>query len=381
MPGLGTYRPLLIGLAWLAFAATVPLARRIPARVAVPVILAGAVAVPVAAAFGPPSGSDDVYRYVWDGRVQAAGINPYRYPPASTELVFLRDPGLWPAHETAWCVTSDDPSSDERLVPGCTLINRPAVPTIYPPVAQAYFFVVHVLSPAGALARPFQLAGVAVAIATTLLLLLAAQRRGADVRMVIAWAWCPAVALEAANNAHVDAVAVALAAAALVVLSRRHSAQPAGAESASKAAATTAAGGALLGLAIATKVTPVLLLPALVRRRPLLVVATAIGTVAAAYGPHLLTVGPDVIGYLPGYVQEEGYASGSRFGLLTLLVPERWAGLLAVVVLAAVAVAVARTTDADRPWLGGATMTGAALLVATPAYAGPSHLSGVSMRD
>ena len=254
-------------------------------------------------------------------------------------------------------------------MPGCTLINRPAVPTIYPPVAQAYFFVVHVLSPAGALARPFQLAGVAVAIATTLLLLLAAQRRGADVRMVIAWAWCPAVALEAANNAHVDAVAVALAAAALVVLSRRHSAQPAGAESASKAAATTAAGGALLGLAIATKVTPVLLLPALVRRRPLLVVATAIGTVAAAYGPHLLTVGPDVIGYLPGYVQEEGYASGSRFGLLTLLVPERWAGLLAVVVLAAVAVAVARTTDADRPWLGGATMTGAALLVATPAYA------------
>src|SRR5690606_856799 len=175
VPGLGTYaRPLLIGLAWLAFAAAIPLARRIPARVAVPVILAGAVAMPVAAAVGPPGGSDDVYRYVWDGRVQAAGINPYRYPPASTELVFLRDPGLWPAHETAWCVTSDDPSSDERLVPGCTLINRPAVPTIYPPVAQAYFFVVHVLSPAGALARPFQLAGAVVAIATTLLLLFAA---------------------------------------------------------------------------------------------------------------------------------------------------------------------------------------------------------------
>ncbi|MBX6750550.1 MAG: DUF2029 domain-containing protein [Micromonosporaceae bacterium] len=148
-----------------------------------------------------------------------------------------------------------------------------------------------------------------------------------------------------------------------------NSAQPAGAESASKTTATTAAGGTLLGLAIATKVTPVLLLPALVRRRPLLVLATVIGTVAAAYAPHLLAVGPDVIGYLPGYVQEEGYASGSRFGLLTLLVPDRWAGVLAVVVLAAVAVAVARTSDPDRPWLGGATMTGAALLVATPAYA------------
>ncbi|MBX6752312.1 MAG: hypothetical protein IRY85_22065, partial [Micromonosporaceae bacterium] len=224
-PGLGTYaRPLLVGLAWLAFAAAIPLARCTPVRVAVPVILAGAVAMPVAAAFGPPGGSDDVYRYVWDGRVQATGINPYRYPPASAELVFLRDPLLWPAHETAWCVPADDPaddpSGDERLVPGCTLINRPVVPTIYPPVAQAYFFAVHALSPVGALARPFQLAGAAVAIATTLLLLLAARSRGTDGRMVIAWAWCPAVALEEANNAHVDAVAVALAAAALVVLSR-----------------------------------------------------------------------------------------------------------------------------------------------------------------
>ena len=29
----------------------------------------------------PPFLSSDVYRYVWDGRVQAAGINPYRYIP------------------------------------------------------------------------------------------------------------------------------------------------------------------------------------------------------------------------------------------------------------------------------------------------------------
>jgi hypothetical protein len=320
-------------------------------------MLAGAVAMPVAAALAPPGGSDDVYRYIWDGRVQAAGIDPYEHPPASRELVFLRDPSLWPPSETAWCVGPDATGANgESLAAGCTLINRPAVPTIYPPAAQAYFWMVHTLSPDGTLARPLQLAGAAVAVATTLLLLGTARSRGADPRSVIAWAWCPAVALEAANSAHVDAVAVALTAVALLCV-RRPGPAP-----------VTAVGGALLGLAIATKVTPVLVLPALARRRPLLITAGAIAVIALLYLPHVLQVGPDVLGYLPTYLDQEGYAGGSRFSLLTLLVPASWAGPIALVLLAAVAVVVARTTDPDRPWLGAATMTGAALLVATPAY-------------
>lgn len=357
-PGLGTVaRPMLIGLAWLVFAAAILLVRRVPTRVAVPVILAGAVAMPVAAAFGPPTGSDDVYRYIWDGRVQAAGVDAYQYPPASPELVFLRDPLLWPPGPTAWCVAESDVAADgEPLIPGCTLINRPAVPTIYPPAAQAYFRAIHALSPAGALARPFQLAGAAVAIATTLLLYLSARSRGADTRSVIAWAWCPAVALEAANNAHVDAVAVALTAVALLWVRR-------------PGVVGAAGGGGLLGLAIATKVTPVLVLPALARRRPLIIAGTIVVVVSLLYLPHVLRVGSGVLGYLPGYLDEEGYASGDRFALLTLVLPRQWAGVVAVAVLAAVAVGVVRRTDPDRPWLGAATMTGAALLVTTPGYA------------
>ncbi len=33
-----------------------------------------------------PSLSDDYHRYLWDGRVQAAGINPYRYAPVDHAL-------------------------------------------------------------------------------------------------------------------------------------------------------------------------------------------------------------------------------------------------------------------------------------------------------
>jgi hypothetical protein len=245
----------------------------------------------------------------------------------------------------------------EPLAPGCTLINRPAVPTIYPPAAQAYFWAVHAVAPDPALARSFQFAGAAVAVATTLLLFFSARTRGADSRSVILWAWCPAVALEAANNAHVDALAAALTAGALLCVRRPG---PAG---------LTAAGGGLLGIAIATKVVPVLVLPALARRRPLLIALTATTVMALLYLPHLLPVGPGVLGYLPGYLDEEGYASGSRFALLTILLPDSWAAAAAAVLLGAVAVAVARTTDPDRPWLGAATMTGAAFVVATPNYA------------
>src|SRR6266851_747534 len=46
--------------------------------------------------FAPPYLSDDIYRYVWDGRVQAAGINPYRYIPADEHLQSLRDEAVYP---------------------------------------------------------------------------------------------------------------------------------------------------------------------------------------------------------------------------------------------------------------------------------------------
>ena len=46
--------------------------------------------------FSPPFLSTDIFRYVWDGRVQAAGINPYRYIPADPHLAFLRDLDIYP---------------------------------------------------------------------------------------------------------------------------------------------------------------------------------------------------------------------------------------------------------------------------------------------
>ena len=85
-------------------------------RSALIVILAGAVAMRLALLFVEPYLSTDIYRYIWDGRVQAAGINPYRYVPNAPELAQLRDAAIFP------------------------LINRANYAlTIYPPAAQAIF--------------------------------------------------------------------------------------------------------------------------------------------------------------------------------------------------------------------------------------------------
>jgi len=352
LPGVGgpARRVWFIGAAWLAFAAGALLVCRLPVRYAVVLIVAGGAILPLAAAATPPRSSDDLFRYEWDGRVQASGIDPYRYAPAATELTGLRDPWLWPERSN-WCVTERDAATaPEPLAHGCTLINRPTVHTIYPPGAQAYFFVVHWLFPPGT--RPWQLAAALLAMATTAVLLWGLPVLGADQRTAVWWAWCPAVAYEAGSNAHVDVLAALLTGLALVYLAR----------------ARTRTGSVLLGLAIATKLMPALVVPAVLRRRPILVLTACATTVVAVYLPHLLAVGTSVIGYLPGYLTEEGYATGTRFGLLTWLLPDAWATAVAVAALAAAAYVAATRADPDRPWPAAALTTGTALLVSAPTY-------------
>src|ERR1044072_6125467 len=60
------------------------------------IVIAFAVVFRLSILFAPPYLSDDIYRYIWDGRVQAAGINPYRYIPAAPELAQLRDDAIFP---------------------------------------------------------------------------------------------------------------------------------------------------------------------------------------------------------------------------------------------------------------------------------------------
>jgi hypothetical protein len=351
----------LVAVAWAAFAAAAWLLRGVTVRLAVGLVLAGGIALQVAAISAPPADSTDSYRYIWDGRVQAAGIDPYLYPPAAAGVAQLRNDFLWPpvpASRLHLCpharVNKQDP--ELSLVAGCAKLNRISVPTIYPPVAEGYFLAVQLAAPADDSTLPIQAAGAACATLTTLVLLLGLRRLGRDVRLAALWAWCPTVALEAGNNAHVDVLAVLLTAISLLVLAR------------ARTEGKAMLGGALLGLAIATKMTPVLVMPGVVRRAWQHIAVAAAAAIAVVYMPHLMAVGSRVIGFLPGYLNQQGYSTGTGFDIIALAVPGKPATVVAVALLAAIAFAIVKFGDPGQPWRGGLLMTAAALVICTPQF-------------
>jgi hypothetical protein len=279
-------------------------------RAALIVILVGAAGMRLALLYTEPTLSSDIYRYIWDGRVQAAGINPYRYVPAAPELAPLRDETIWP------------------------LINRAdyAV-TIYPPVAQALFLAVTRVSES---VTAMKLALVVFEAVSMLAMIALLKRLALPPARLAAYAWHPLPVWEIAGNGHVDAAMIALLLVGLLVFLNGR----------------TLLAGVLVTLGALVKPTGLLALPVFWRpwdwKLPLAVVATAL----AAYLPYL-SVGTGVIGFLPGYLEEEGFSDGSGFKLVWLL--ERLTGTLphsgaiyaglAGLVLAAMALAISRGAD------------------------------------
>ena len=343
------WRILLLLAPWgVLWALGVVFAFRLPPRAAVPAVLVVGTLLRLVALSGPPTLSDDLHRYAWDGRVQAAGIDPYRHPPTAPALRELREPWLWPDEGT--CAEID-------RNPGCTRLNRPAVRTIYPPVAQAWFSLVYRLGGIDARHKAWQVAALAVDLALLALLVLALREWGRDRRWVALYALSPVPVVELVNNGHVDGLAALFVVAALVAGARRR----------------RFVTGVLVGAAGLVKLYPLLLLVALAgigrgreRLAPLAWgAAGALAVAVAGYLPHVVAVGWRVLGYLPGYLREEQYDRGGRYllaGLLGLPAPAT------AVVAAAALAAVTAWVLARRPGLPHAStvLLGGLLLAVTP---------------
>jgi hypothetical protein len=239
-------------------------------------VLGCAVAFRLVLVPGAPFLSDDVYRYVWDGRVQAAGVNPYRFVPDAPELAHLRDEAVYPH------------------------INRRSyAPTIYPPAAQLFFRGAYAI---GGGVIGMKLILVVVDLGTVVLLAAILAWSGLSPAGVIVYAWHPLACWEIADGAHVDALATALLVGALAAVQHRPRALLA---------------GVLLGLATLVKAYPVLATPAFLRRgrTPF---CLGFASTFVLYAPYA-DVGSRVLGFLPTYVEEEGIAGGERFPLLRAL--------------------------------------------------------------
>jgi hypothetical protein len=230
--------------------------------------------------FAPPA-SSDVFRYVWDGRVQAAGINPYRYVPADPALKDLRDDRIYP------------------------LINRADyAPTIYPPMAQMIYLAVTRFSETVTAMKLAMVAFEGLAVWAMLQLL---RTRGLPSARVLVYAWHPLPLWSFAGDGHIDAAAIAFLLLAFVAADR-HSPWLA---------------GAALASGVLVKYFPIIAGPAIYKgadlkrldwRLPTAFLATA----AALYLPYL-GVGAKVFGFLGGYVAEEGFGGGNGIFLWQLL--------------------------------------------------------------
>jgi alpha-1,6-mannosyltransferase len=300
-------------------------------------ILATAVLLRLGALAAPVYLSDDIYRYIWDGRVQAAGINPYRYIPMDTNLAPLRDEAIFPN------------------------INRNNyAPTIYPPVAQMLFLVA---TRFGETVPAIKLVLVAVEAIGIWALLLVLRTTGAPRQNIIFYAWHPLPVWEIAGSGHIDAAVVGFVALALAaaVSNRR------------------AWSGAALAAATLVKFFPLVLVPALWRPTRSTLgdwrwLSSFIAVVIAAYLPYV-GVGRRVLGFLPAYMTEEKLTSGSGFWLLDVVnraVPVPLMAYLAVVaaIMVGFAIGALRRSQDPRASLPWATALGtAAMLFASPHYA------------
>lgn len=345
--------------AWVLFALAILALRRVSMKPAIAIILAGSALIGGAAMLGPPNTSTDSARYAWDGIVQNAGISPYAYVPVDDALARLRPEWLFPAavdngDGTYRCIpsrthlTASVPSNDMF----CTAINRSVAPTIYPAASELFFAGVRFLTGPGPEYWPLQLTGLLMSLAITAILIVALRRRGMDPRLAALWGWSPLVATEAVTNSHVDVLGALLAVVATLLVSRGFRFR----------------GGIALGAAIAVKLIPVIAAPALLRRQPGKVIGAAIITFTVLYVPYLIASGIGVLGYLPGYLSEEGYNNGRRFALLTFVIPKSAALVVAVVLLVITVGLVWWKTNPEQPWLGQLVMIGTTLLIVSPRY-------------
>ena len=344
---------------WVLFGLAMLTLRRVAVKPALGIILIGSVLIGGAALTGPPNTSSDSARYAWDGIVQDAGISPYRYVPANDALTSLRP--SWLFSDTVVNADGSNSCADPRMNPTksvpsgepfCTVINRPTVPTIYPAAAEMFFAGIRLFVGAEAQYWPLQLTGLLISLGVTGMLMLGMRRRGLDPRLSAYWAWCPMVAAEAINNAHIDALGAILVVSATLLVSR----------------GMRFRGGIALGAAIAVKLVPAIAAPALLRRQGWKVVVASVATFAVLYIPYVFASGLAVIGFLPGYLTEEGYSDGGRFTLLSIFLPPAAAIPVALVLLLATAILVWIKTNPAHPWLGQLIMIGVTLLIASPRY-------------
>jgi len=234
----------------------------------------------------PPGVDDDIHRYLWDGRVQRLGYNPY--------IVVPSDPALAGLH-----------ASETRT------LNNPEVPSPYPAGAQLFFRAVTAIHES---IFALKVAFVVCALAIVLVLLDILRCSGQGAHWVLVYAWNPLLATDVAGSGHIDILGVLLLLVSIAALVRRW-----------RAVAALA-----FGLAVSVKLLPIVLLPLYWRRVRMRDAALAAIAVGLLYVPFL-NHGRIPLGSLGSYVQRFRFNDPVFATLERVAAPQLVAGLAVLV--------------------------------------------------
>jgi len=216
-------------------------------RLVWPIVILG-IGLRLAVAPVRPATTSDVYRYLWEGRVVRAGLDPYREPPSSPRLAHLRN---W-----VWNV-----------------VPFKSVPAAYPPAAQYVFAAAGLIPGPSVIVLKRVLALFDVGTVLLLVSILAAMRLPRS--WVILYAWHPLVVCELVARGHLDTIGIFF-----MALAFRLTLAPTRAGSAFSGAALAMS---ILAKGYAIIVAPFFILAARPRRGVFLVAMAA--TAALAYAP------------------------------------------------------------------------------------------------
>lgn len=206
--------------------------------------------------FATPALSNDYFRFVWDGRLLSAGLNPYLYLPE-----FFTQP-------------------EAQQVPGITQdlyaqLNSQAYYSVYPPVSQAVFWLAVKLSPqsiSGSIVV-MRLVLLLAEAGSILLLWRLLRKMALPEKHVLLYALNPLVILELVGNLHFEALMIFFLLLALHQLFYHR----------------LVWSGFAFGLAIGSKLLPLMFLPFLLRklglRQFILYGTVVLITVVAQFAP------------------------------------------------------------------------------------------------
>ncbi|MFC1754667.1 hypothetical protein ACFL96_14925 [Thermoproteota archaeon] len=141
---------------------------------------------------------NDIYRYVWDGKVLLSGVNPYKYAPQQAEIKPDQEGDIEEVKKLK-ALVKEDYTAFRR-------IGWPMVPTIYPPAAQVMFASSNLIKRGSIPAMKSIF--VFFDVLTIFVIYLLLKHFNMNPNMAVVYAWSPLVLKEFANSGHYDTSAI-----------------------------------------------------------------------------------------------------------------------------------------------------------------------------